>query len=186
MNGKPRRCVLKPRCGCSGIGKKATRRARGEDVGFDEFTAADFAWLDDPAKVAAAAPEPQDLPRGMATRTLQQLEAALLPAVNIARDLFRAIAKGQPHPPADLAIMSVFDDYRHYLHELHASLAADGEEPGELFAKYDASIGHVLGCFDKLLRGEGVSRVEALKADAWLRNVLSETLLFNLRDLCDG
>jgi hypothetical protein len=161
------------------MGKKATRLARGEDIDFDEFTAADFAWLDEPAKVAVAAPEPPDRPRGKATRTLRQLEAALLPAVSIARDLFRAIAKGQAHPPADLALVSIFADYRHYLRELKASVVESGDEPDEALGEYDGCIAHVLGCFDKLLRGEGVTRVEALKADAWLRDVAGESILFN-------
>jgi hypothetical protein len=161
------------------MAKKAARRSRDEDISFDDFTAKDFDWLDGRARPAAAATEPQDLPRGDASRTLRQLEVSLLPAVNIARELFRAISKGQSHPLPNPSIASIFKDYRHYLHELHVTTAADGEEPSELFAEYDASIGHVLSCFDKLLRGEGVSRVEALKADAWLRDVPGETLLFN-------
>ncbi len=161
------------------MAKKAAWRPKDGDPHFDDFTARDFDWLDDRAKVAAAAPEPRNLPRGDASRTLRQLEAALLPAVAAARYMFRSLARGQSHPPADLAIASIFTDYRHYLHELRVSLAAGGEEPSELFAEYDASIGHVLSCFDKLLRGEGITRVEALKADAWLRDVPGETLLFN-------
>ncbi len=74
--------------------------------------------------------------------------------------------------------MLIFEDYRHYLHKLHVSLVTGGEEPSELFAEYDASIDHVIDCFGKLIRGEGVSRVDALKADAWLRDVPGETLLF--------
>ncbi len=160
------------------MAKNAALHEGDDDPGFGDFTAKDFNWLDDRSVPAAAAIEPQDLPRGDASRTLRQLEVALLPAVNSARDLFRALAKGQTHPPADPAIASIFKDYRHYLHELHVSLAAGGEEPNELFAEYDAAIAHVLGCFSKLLRSEGVSRVEALKADAWLRDVPAEMLLF--------
>ncbi len=93
--------------------------------------------------------------------------------------MFRSLARGQSHPPADPAIATIFRDYRHYLHELHVFLIADGEEPSKLFAEYDETIGHVLDCFGKLLRGEGVSRVEALKADAGLRDVPGDTLLFN-------
>jgi hypothetical protein len=161
------------------MAKKVARRARDNDPHFDDFTAADFDWLDSRARPAAAAPEHQDLPRGDASRTLRQLEVALLPAIAAARYMFHALARGQSHPLADPAIASIFKDYRHYLHELHVSLAAGGEEPNELFAEYDASIGHVLDCFDKLLHGDGVSRVEALRADAWLRDVPGETLLFN-------
>ena len=161
------------------MAKKAAGRARGGDPGSDEFTAEDFDWLDGRARPAAAVPDPRGLPRGDASRTLRQLEAALLPAVDIARDLFRAVARGQPHPPVGPAIASIFRDYRHYLHELHVTLAAGGDEPSELFAEYDEAICHVLGCIDKLLHGEGVSRVEVLKADAWLRDVPGETLLFN-------
>jgi hypothetical protein len=103
----------------------------------------------------------------------------LLPAVAAARYLFRGIARGQSPPAPDPALASIFEDYRHYLHEQHVTLVTDGEEPSELFAEYDEAIAHVLDCFWKLHRGEGVSRVEALKADAWLRDVPGETLLFN-------
>ncbi len=161
------------------MAKNAARRAKGGDPDFDEFTAKDFDWLNDRAKAAAAAPEPQNLPRGGASRTLRQLEAALLPAVSIARNLFRAIASGQSHPPADLALASIFTDYRHYLGELKASVLESGDAPDEVIKEYITCIGYVLGCFDKLLRGEGITRVDALKADAWLRDVLGETLLFN-------
>ncbi len=161
------------------MAKKAARRASDGDPHFDDFTAKDFNWLDGRARPAAAVAEPHDLPRGDVSRTLRQLEVVLLPAVNIARNLFRAIAKGHAHPPADPALVSIFKDYRHYLHELHVALAADGEVTNELFAEYDVSIGHVLGCFGKLLRGEGVSRIDALKADMWLRDVPGETLLFD-------
>ncbi len=160
------------------MAKNAARRPKDGDPHFDDFTAKDFDWLDGRARPVAATIEPQNLPRGGASRSLRQLEAALLPAVDIARDLFRAIATGQSHRPAGPDIASIFKDYRHYLHEQRVSLIAGGEEPSELFAEYDASIGHVLGCFDKLLRGEGITRVEALKADAWLRDVPGETLLF--------
>jgi hypothetical protein len=141
-------------------------------------------WIDDlladkPNAANDATGNRPDLPRGAASRTFRQLEVALLPAVAAARYLFRGLARGQSHPRPDPALASVFEDYRHYLHEQHVTLVTDGEEPSELFAEYDAAIGHVLDCFGKLLRGEEISRIDALKADAWLRDVPGETLLFN-------
>ncbi len=161
------------------MAKNAARRPKDGDWHFDDFTAKDFDWLDGRVQPTASVAEPQDLPRGDASRSLRQLEAALLPAVSIARDLFRAIASGQSHPSVDLTIVSIFTDYRHYLGELKASVLESGDAPDEVIKEYITCIGHVLGCFDKLLRGEGITRVDALKADAWLRDVPGETLLFN-------
>nr|MDO8087763.1 hypothetical protein [Candidatus Sigynarchaeum springense] len=165
-----------------GMGKKpgkATEHDGGEEIDLDQFTREDFDFLDDRARVAEATPEPLDLPCGKATRTLRELEVALLPAIAAARELFRAAARAQPYSPPDPSLSSIFSDYRHYLRELKASAAESGEEPAEALDEYDACIAHVLDCLGKMRRGEGITRVDALKADAWLRDVPGETLVFN-------
>ncbi len=165
------------------MAKKPGAPKRKRDA-LDGLVDGDDGWIDEFIADKSKAPDDTtnglpDLPRGAATRTLRQLEVALLPAVAAARYLFRGIARGQSPPALDPALGPVFEDYRHYLYEQHVTLVTGGEEPSELFAEYDEAIAHVLDCLYKLLRGEGVSRVEAHKADAWLRDVPGETLLFN-------
>jgi len=158
---------------------KAAKRAGDGATDLDQFAKEDFDWLEDQRAIVEATPGQLDLPRGKATRTLRELEAALLPAVAAARELFRAAARAQPYSPPDPSLSSIFSDYRHYLRELKASAAESGEEPAEALDEYDACIAHVLDCLGKMRRGEGITRVDALKADAWLRDVPGETLVFN-------
>jgi len=51
------------------------------------------------------------------------------------------------------------------------------EEPAGALNEHDECIAHVLGCLDKMRRGEDITRVEALKAEAWLRDVPGEAML---------
>jgi hypothetical protein len=167
---------------CSSMGKKAGKapaRDENHDLDFDQFTAEDFDWLDDQEKVAKATSVSSTMLGGKAARKLDDLEAALRPGVRTARDLFRTVASGQAPPRLDLALVSVFADYRYHLKQQRVTLLEETGKSPELLDEYDAAIGHVLSCFDKLLHGEGITRVEALKADAWLRDVPGETLLFN-------
>jgi len=158
---------------------KAAKRAGDGATDLDQFAKEDFDWLEDQRAIVEATPGQLDLPRGKATRTLRELEAALLPAVAAARDLFRAAARARPYTPPDPSLATIFSDYRHYLRELKASAAKSGKKPNEAIDEYDECIGHVLGCLDKMRLGEGVTRAEALEADAWLRDVPGETMLFN-------
>ncbi|NMC06640.1 MAG: hypothetical protein GYA24_15590 [Candidatus Lokiarchaeota archaeon] len=119
------------------------------------------------------------LKRGEGVRPIEALEAALLPAIDTLRDFFRAVATGQPCVRPDPSIRAVLADYRYYLDAQRASLVEAGEEPSELFGEYDEAIEHVLQCIDKARRGEGISRVEATRAGAWLRDVPGETILFD-------
>ncbi|NMC08415.1 MAG: hypothetical protein GYA24_24620 [Candidatus Lokiarchaeota archaeon] len=62
-----------------------------------------------------------------------------------------------------------FKDYRQYLASLQAEMAVGDYDPDAELDEYVASASHVIDCFDGLLHGDVISRLEALEAEAWLK-----------------
>ncbi|NMC04319.1 MAG: hypothetical protein GYA24_03860 [Candidatus Lokiarchaeota archaeon] len=96
------------------------------------------------------------------------------------REVFRNIIRGQAASRPAPDVVSTFMAYKDYLARLQNEMAMDEFEPDPILDEHIASATHVVECFTRMLRGEGISVGDASKADGWLRSVLDGDFMFTL------
>jgi hypothetical protein len=98
----------------------------------------------------------------------------------MAQGLFMALSNGAPLPRYDGGFLeSVFLDYRYYLGQQWNEIKSTGEVPSERYMEYDKLIVALLGCLEKLNPFNTVPKPDAKRVYVFLRDLPSETLLFN-------